>query len=69
MDNIFKSKKPFLVDYTINGKESALIVMSYSDPDARRRFERKMQDKIDGLYPYPNYSITSVRRVYKKIQI
>lgn len=69
MDNIFKSKKPFIVDYELNGRGYGLVVMAISDADARRRFEKKVQDRIEGLYPYPSYSITSVRRVYKKIQI
>jgi hypothetical protein len=69
MDNIFKSKKPFLVDYLLNGKGFGVVVMAHSDADARRRFDKKMLEKIDGLYPYPRYEVTGTRRVYNKIQI
>jgi len=66
--DIFKNKKRFLVDYTINGDPHGLIVMARSEDDARRIFEKKVEHKIFGIYPSPNYEVTSVRRVYKKIQ-
>ena len=66
--DIFKSKKRFLVDYTINGDPHGLLVMARSEQDARKVFERKVKDKIFGIYPSPDYEVTSVRRVYKKIQ-
>jgi hypothetical protein len=66
--DIFKNKKRFLVDYTINGDHHGLLVMARSEDDAKKMFEKKVEHKIFGIYPSPAYEVTGVRRVHKKIQ-
>lgn len=69
MNDIFKTKKRFLVDYQLNGHQNGLLVMAYSADDAVRRFEKMVRHQVEGLYPYPTWSVSGVRRVHKKIQI
>lgn len=69
MGDIFKSKKTFLVDYTVNSKSFSVIVNAVSAERAREKFVSRMEEHIEGIYPYPIYEVTGVRRVYKKIQM
>ena len=68
MKDIFKSKKWFLVDYKINGECHGLLVKAHSESLAKAKFEKKFEDKVEGIYPYPTNEVTCFRRVHKKIQ-
>ena len=66
---MFKDKKNYCIEYSIKEEKYLLLLRAYSVEDAEKRFKKKFEDAASGFYPYPYFTILSISRISKKIQI
>lgn len=67
--NLFIKKDRYFVEYKVDKIIYNFIVKSKSEDDALLNFKEIWTDSIQGVYPYPEYKIVSIKKVNNKIEI
>ena len=63
-----KKKYRFYIEYTSGGKEYNYSLKSPTEESAIKKFDKIWNDRFEGMYPYPNYKITLIKKIMSSLE-
>ncbi len=62
-------KRLYFLEYQVKNNIYNYMIKAKSEDDVIKKFEKMWENEFDGVYPYPEYKIITIKKIMKKLKI